>query len=230
VFASSYHGKQIIQILDKFAHRTQDKVIPMLYEITKERIDSEWILPHVNEFLQAMDNTKTEADRLIVYRRIITGAYVSLQVDQKREIKLEYATGILGPEVFVFYCICELWGNKQVLLNILRATEDIARKPVVSGETVKSLKNGDPKEIFSRFGKVRDHSSSWTIDVELDTTSAAKLATVFEDFIGLLRSIKAGIERRAGDQESMVEMLLKEAMEGPLQTRRKRGTSQAADS
>src|SRR5689334_12601105 len=53
-FLANYHGQQIRPMLDKLASRVHDEVISMLFEMARDKVDREWIVPHIDEVIEEM--------------------------------------------------------------------------------------------------------------------------------------------------------------------------------
>lgn len=54
VFLASYHGPQLRPMLDRFALRSRDVVIPMLFEMARDKLDREWSIPHIDKSYRAV--------------------------------------------------------------------------------------------------------------------------------------------------------------------------------
>lgn len=219
VFMSLYHGKQFIPMLDKFAIRTQDKVIPMLFEMAKERVESEWILPHTNEYLEAVDAPDGENRRLDVFRSWTPATNVRIHRKGKGLYIIEEGGALLGPGIFVLYWMNELHDVWDA--GVFRAVEKAGKELVATGAVIKELRDGDPLEVLSRFGKVYDLGrASWTVEVDLKEIMTPAVITAFDQIVKTLRSWKSEIEKQVGGQELMMEKLLRELNEsGPVAKR-----------
>ena len=76
LFIANYHGPQAPTILDKCALRSRDEVIPMLFEMSRERIDRDWALPHINEIVDALDDPIDDEVAARLFCRIIRQATI----------------------------------------------------------------------------------------------------------------------------------------------------------
>ena len=56
LFMANYHGPQMRAMLDKLAQRTEDEVIPMLFEMARDKVDREWVLPQIEEITSGFGN------------------------------------------------------------------------------------------------------------------------------------------------------------------------------
>lgn len=91
VFMSMYRGDQLLAMLDRLVKRSTDQAFPMLFEMARDKIDRDWIIPHIDDMLREADGDVDAATSTRIYNRIIGLLAVGIvkQEDLRSRVQIE---------------------------------------------------------------------------------------------------------------------------------------------
>jgi hypothetical protein len=113
VFIAAYNGPLVRSMIDKSALRSRDQVIPMLFEMSRDKLDRQWTLPRIDEFLIEAGEVVTAETGARLFNRLVERVGFQLQLDKSGKLKLSTPTGNLGKYYHATQIIFELYGNRQ---------------------------------------------------------------------------------------------------------------------
>lgn len=224
VFLASYHGPQLRPMLDKFARRSRDVVLPMLFEMSRDRIDREWAIPRIDEIAGEESGTVNEEISSRIYRRMIERATVRAEWPKRGVVQVDTPVGSFGDDfhtcesIFQFYCANQPFGpeglmgmfvTRGLIQPVQRMLTNYGKEPEFSTKHLE-----EDLQVTGNFEKrVGRKLAIWTVEIQMTPQIAAKvgLTELIGEFVQTLRAVKTDIEKRIGSQDSMVEMLCREA-------------------
>lgn len=235
LFLVGYHGPQVKTLLDRIARRLTDQVFPMLFEMARDKVEREWVLPHLNEMLEGVAQVDGNVSARI-FDKIISMAHIRLKEEEGGELRATSELVGSGPDFAVYEVIYRLYASEVAResprsfwmfylfndqgvvgnLNRILTTEsriqtdlDAARKTIAF--------IGKPVE---EGGGVKPHT--WRVTMTAEVATKLGLDQTVSQFVNTLRAVKTAIEKRIGDQDSIVETLFREPQPGKPRARRAR--------
>jgi len=212
LFTSEYHGERFVSILDKLSERTQDQVIPMLFEMTRDRLDREWILPRLNDVLNEAESLDAETWHRNIGEYMFSGCRCHASLGEE---KLNVLTVPLLLRGFKFYYwILPLHGFEKVCMAVFSSLDEAATNFVA--RELEGISNREQvRQVLTRIGKIEREESPnlnlWLFTLEITyLLSDPKVALALETLRKTLQQVKAAVDKRLSGQESMVELLFQE--------------------
>lgn len=70
VFATSLHSSKIKEILDNYAMRLSDSAVTMAFDMDKETVEKEWVMPTIDEFIKTLRLNEKEINYGHIYKEL----------------------------------------------------------------------------------------------------------------------------------------------------------------
>jgi len=209
-------------MLDTFANAGRDQVIPMIFEMARDKLDREWTNPHIDELTKEWtDLEDQEACALIARRFVEQLGFNIMHTDKGNAVRLSLIA--MGSKYYAYYFINELYSKLTAFE--FRLGDSIERK---IQDALRLQGPQDIIDILNEIGRTEKdkNQSSWQLIVEITPHSVAQLqlGKPICNLVRELRFCKAANEERIGGQESMVELLFKETARRRRAGRRKSET------
>jgi hypothetical protein len=230
LFMANYHGPQLRPMLEKVAHRWVDEVMTMLFEMARDKVDREWVVPQIDEVTSGFNDVINEQSCAEFLCKFIGSGVYQLDWKSSGEIKSEPVSIVIGRNYPPCSLIMKLYQREADLADILDlinvAIHDRLKKTVTNN----TAGDDEISEVMSFFGKVSDQEDlireySWASKTHADAVLVITMGPEVARRLGLtraageviqaLRLIKKGIEERLGGQDSLVELLCREAVSAP---------------
>jgi hypothetical protein len=229
-------------MLDRFARRSEDVVFPMLFEMARDRVDREWAIPHIDDITSELGDVVDDEVSARIFCRMVTNTRLEVKWSKSRGVTSAAPSGSFGDYYSKFGLMFKLYGstldhddNQYNLFDIIvrRCLRESVQR-VLKREIGRSFDAKQVEEALGVFGvpqkEAGQREHSWIVEVQMTPQIAARLelSTPVGEFVHVLRLIKKAIERRIGSQDSMVEILCREADTFPKPRPRQRRTEKAS--
>ena len=235
-FIANYHGPAVRQMLDKFAPRSNDDVIPMLFEMARDKIDREWTVPHIGELTNEITPISDARNYATFCSEIFPAVSVDIRWVKPGSIEVASRLGEIGDNFLLLTWIFKLYNptgrTESVASAVFNAVERAVHRFLVRGKRAEFSAKDIESALLVLDGLPKVGArKSWEIRVEMlpETVSQLELTEAIRELVESLRALKNGIEKRIGGQDSLVEVLLVDrasiATRGRGKSARKRETN-----
>jgi hypothetical protein len=225
VFLAAYYGPQLRPMLEKIARRAEDQVMSMLFEMARDKVDREWAIPNVDLLLTEVADSDGEGAN--VFRRFVSGASYRIERSPSGQMTPKFQYGYGGNDYHIYQTLSELYRKNDVIGDIFENIRLMIQRMLENHVITKKDGADEIELILSTIGRVeknRGRKVTWVVDVEItpETVTRLGLSGPMRDFVERLRTVKAAIEKRAEDKDTMVEMLFSERAPGQKSRARRR--------
>jgi hypothetical protein len=170
VFIANYHGLQVRSILDKCAFRSQDEVIPMLFEMSRERVDRDWALPHIDEIIGGTNGVIDHYTSDRVYRCLIDQARIAVAWKPRGKITADLIAVSLGDHFYASQIILRLYRTDKNYDHFEIATflEGAIQRILTQDVVGREIDAANVEEALAVFGDVQKEEKeskrpSWSL-------------------------------------------------------------------
>ena len=215
VFVASYHGPQVRTIIDRFARRHRDQVIPMLYEMARTKLDREWTVPHIEEITSEFKEQIDVKSVCAFYRRHVDNAVLQIKSNGRRGLIVHAPMGKLTDDFSFCELIWELYypwvrpgASQQSLFEIL-VTNGLERSCT---KVLRSQKIGTRHKVkdileclkVEDYTDVKERPISFKIKVTPKFLEQIGIPDGLREVINMLLDTQRMIQRRNSEQDSLL--------------------------
>jgi hypothetical protein len=224
LFMANYHGPQMRAMLDKLAQRTEDEVMPMLFEMARDKVDREWVLPQIEEITSGFGNVIDDRARTIMSSRLVHTYSFSLYWRNVDKFRVGGSYFTVGSAFRPCLLIIKLYRNKKSLNLHFVDFESIIDRAIQEHGITRNSTVEEVKEAIGFLGDVHKPKEVGTSRMSKLDADAVLVITMSPEMLELgfkqrageliedLRLIKKSIEDRVGGQDSIVELLCGEGI------------------
>ena len=226
-FLTSYNGPLIRNMIDKCARRGRDEVLPMLFEMARDKLDREWTIPRIDEILSDMNELSDKNDASAsLYQRLLTWIRIEITLLPSGKLRIDTPMGDLGNEFWVLQWLFKLYAPPSKPESSRRdpvfqkVVHEFFMEPLKDWLGVTKNRRFVETEIDNKLDMFNDVKKSnersrrrtWMFDVVMERNIAEKieLAERIWPLCDDLREIKRKIEEGLSGRDSIVNLLLRE--------------------
>jgi hypothetical protein len=214
LFVVNFYGPQVRALFDKLARRSEDEVVPMIFEMARDKVDREWVIPVIEEII----NKPNDMRRLFVTEVVFNVTWKTVKM-----VSVEVNYWVVSNYYIPTRTIAKLYAvdqfnkiNNLLLHEVPQIISNILTEAIKFGGITDDIIINE----LSELGVIVDldqltGDNPWMSDF-LPPDAAVKitagsgtlerwgLAQTTSEVLEALTSIKKDIEQRLGGQDSMV--------------------------
>ena len=206
VFIAAYNGPQLCPMLEKISNRDKDQVIPMLFEMARDKVDLEWVIPQIDKLLADTDTIDDETASVFC-QRIITGVAVKIDPEKEQKGLISFEYGIGGSEYWIFGIVSRLYSTTKFPSKIFNAVMRELHAMVDRGENLEQLSRNHRTVPWGTPDKKKG-VPIWEIVMTPEVIKLLGLRSIISDVIEELAALREAIKKRIGAKDVLVESLL----------------------
>jgi NACHT domain len=228
VFLATYHGARFGEVIEKFLQRDNDNVLPMIFDMAREKIEQEWALPRIDGLLNIF---RDETNRSRVFTALVSEVELDIRIHAKGSVKVGAPMGDTGENFNPCALLFKLYphiSKVQLFPFVVReGIEQHARQALMrAGATNKWTREELLKQLGVQTDKSEDNpdetkknsrkkisaanmSDRWIhIDMSPEFYDRLAIEDVIVRIANVLENIRKEIQFRMDHQQDIIDLLV----------------------
>lgn len=217
-FISTSQVENVRQIIDRVSRRGTDNVIPMAFDINRNVIEKEWVLPVLADLLREFNTSNPLNTQIVLLLKLIQSIILRYEISEKAfqttavgmasQMPYHWQMGILANQYNKISHRLPYWGY-LTRNNIIKHREKLFKEENSHMKNYDLLKLAFMGDSSTGIEKTQD----FDLEIELDNDDGWWINTVIPSslFIKMsqeLQSINDDVQKRIANRQEMIGLLL----------------------